>query len=106
MLLPALLVKPFVENAIWHGLAAKEGDRIVDVRFRSTESGLRCTVTDNGIGRQGVTSRANGEHSYATELTQERLLLLTPRMQQKGIIVDRYERGAPSGTEVVIELAI
>lgn len=109
VLLPALLVQPFAENAIWHGLAAKAGERNVDVRFATTTSGLRCTVTDNGVGRQKAANRADGEQSYATELTQERLLLLTHRMQQKGSIVindRRDERGAATGTEVVIELGL
>lgn len=107
--LPALLVQPFVENAIWHGLAAKEGDRLVEVRFRSSENGLRCNVTDNGVGRKAAGGRTDGERSYATELTQERLLLLTHRMQQKGSIVINDlsdERGVACGTEVVIELTI
>jgi len=107
--LPALLVQPFVENAIWHGLAAKEGDRLVEVRFRYSENGLRCNVTDNGVGRKAAGGRTDGERSYATELTQERLLLLTHRMQQKGSIVINDlsdERGGACGTEVVIELTI
>ncbi len=107
--LPALLVQPFLENAIWHGLAGKEGDRMVEVRFHSTEHGLCCKVTDNGVGRKVAGGRAGRERSYATDLTQERLLLLTHRMQQKGSIVINDlsdERGGACGTEVVIELTI
>jgi tetratricopeptide (TPR) repeat protein len=107
--LPALLVQPFVENAIWHGLAAKDGDRRVQVHFRAVPEGLRCTVTDNGIGRQGTTSRGEGDRSYATELTQERLLLLTHRMQQKGSIAinDLQDAaGRSTGTEVLIDLSL
>jgi len=109
VLIPALLVQPFVENAIWHGLATKPDDRALHVRFAATTAGLRCTVTDNGVGRGSATGREEGDRSYATELTQERLLLLTHRMQQKGSIVIndlRDERGAPSGTEVLIDLAL
>lgn len=109
VLLPALLVQPFVENAIWHGLAGKEGDRSVQVRFAATATGMRCTITDNGIGRQSATGRADGDRSYATELTEERLLLLTHRMQQKGSIAinDLHDaQGRPSGTEVVLDLAL
>ena len=109
VLLPALLVQPFVENAIWHGLAGKQGERNVTVLFTATPQGLRCTVTDNGVGRKSVATRTAGEHSYATELTQERLLLLTHRMQQKGSIAIndlRDDQGAPRGTEVVIELEV
>lgn len=108
-LLPALLVQPFVENAIWHGLASKQGDREVLVHFTATNKGLRCTVTDNGVGRQSAVGRAGTERSYATELTQERLLLLTHRMQQRSsiAITDRHDdAGRAVGTEVVIDLAL
>lgn len=105
--LPALLVQPFVENALWHGLAAKEGPRELSIRFTATEGGLRCTVRDNGVGRNGTARKADGHRSLGTELTNERLQLLTHRLQQKGsfTITDLKDAtGAAAGTEVVIEL--
>lgn len=104
--LPALLVQPFVENALWHGLAEKEGPRQLSIRFTATENGLRCTVRDNGVGRNGA-ARRDGQRSLGTELTNERLQLLTHRLQQKGrFTVNDLKDGAgqPAGTEVVIEL--
>ena len=98
-----------LQNAIWHGLANKQGEREVQVRFTATKDGLRCTIEDNGVGRQSAAGRAEGDRSYATELTQERLLLLTHRMQQKGSIVIHDRRdgaGRPAGTEVVLELVL
>jgi len=105
--LPALLVQPFVENALWHGLANKEGARELKIRFSATEKGLRCTVLDNGIGRNGVSTKPDGHRSLGTELTNERLQLLTHRLQQRGsfTINDlKDEAGNPAGTEVIIEL--
>lgn len=105
--LPALLVQPFVENALWHGLAAKEGPRQLSIRFSATDRGLRCIVRDNGVGRNGNGSKPDGHRSLGTELTNERLQLLTHRLQQKGrfTIHDLKDgSGNPAGTEVVIEL--
>ncbi|MCW5900720.1 MAG: tetratricopeptide repeat protein [Flavobacteriales bacterium] len=105
--LPALLVQPFVENALWHGLAAKEGPRQLSVRFSAADKGLRCTVRDNGVGRNGKSIKANGHRSLGTELTNERLQLLTHRLQQRGsyTIHDLEDpKGGSAGTEVVIEL--
>jgi LytS/YehU family sensor histidine kinase len=48
--LPPLLIQPFVENAILHGLVPKEGNGRIDVRFDVQQGQLLCTVTDNGIG--------------------------------------------------------
>ena len=105
--LPALLVQPFVENALWHGLANKEGARELKIRFSATEKGLRCTVRDNGMGRNDIGTKPDGHRSLGTELTNERLQLLTYRLQQKGsfVINDLKDTaGNPVGTEVVIEL--
>jgi tetratricopeptide (TPR) repeat protein/anti-sigma regulatory factor (Ser/Thr protein kinase) len=105
--LPALLVQPFVENALWHGLATKEGPRQLSIRFSATEKGLSCVVRDNGIGRNGHGNKPDGHRSLGTELTNERLQLLTHRLQQKGrfTINDlKDEAGNAMGTEVVIEL--
>lgn len=105
--LPALLVQPFVENALWHGLASKEGPRQLSIRFSTTDKGLRCVVRDNGVGRNGPGSKPDGHRSLGTELTNERLQLLTHRLQQKGrfTIHDLKDgSGNPAGTEVVIEL--
>ena len=105
--LPALLVQPFVENALWHGLAAKEGPRQLSIRFSATEKGLSCVVRDNGTGRNGHGNKPDGHRSLGTELTNERLQLLTHRLQQKGrfTIHDlKDDAGNAAGTEVVIEL--
>jgi Tfp pilus assembly protein PilF len=107
--LPALLVQPFVENALWHGLAAKEGPRQLSIRFSATDKGLRCVVRDNGMGRNGHSGRPDGQRSLGTELTNERLQLLTHRLQQKGrfVINDLKDpAGNPVGTEVMIELEV
>jgi len=105
--LPALLVQPFVENALWHGLAAKEGPRQLNIHFSATDNGLRCTVRDNGAGRSGQRAKVEGHRSLGTELTNERLQLLTHRLKQRGsfTINDlKDEAGGPAGTEVVISL--
>ncbi|HPF89563.1 MAG: tetratricopeptide repeat protein [Flavobacteriales bacterium] len=105
--LPALLVQPFVENALLHGLAQKEGPRRLSIRFSATENGLRCVVRDNGRGRSGAGTKPNGQRSLGTELTNERLQLLTHRLQQKGrfTIHDlKDDAGGALGTEVIIDL--
>lgn len=109
VLLPALLVQPFVENALWHGLANKPGDREVQVRFAKADGGLLCIVTDNGVGRAVAAATPSDARSMATVLTQERLQLLTHRMQQRGSIRIEDRRspdGCATGTEVTISLQL
>ncbi len=50
--IPNLMVQPFVENAIWHGLMHKEGNRKIGIHFSlSDDRTLQCEIVDNGIGR-------------------------------------------------------
>ena len=48
--LPPLLVQPFVENALIHGLQIRESGGFVDVVFASKGNWLQCSVSDNGQG--------------------------------------------------------
>ena len=50
VLIPPLLVQPVIENAIWHGLMPKEGERLLAVRFSNVDdNAIACTVDDIGI---------------------------------------------------------
>ncbi|HRD52648.1 MAG TPA: histidine kinase [Flavobacteriales bacterium] len=105
---PALVVQPFVENAIWHGLATKEGAKKVSVRFAEQNGRITCTVEDNGVGREAAPKRAHtdGSPSMGLQLTNERLQLLTYRLQERGSVTftDLHEGGMPSGTRVEVVL--
>ena len=50
--LQPLIFQPFVENAIWHGLMHKKGDRKLNIHLNSREGMLVCEIEDNGIGRE------------------------------------------------------
>lgn len=102
---PSLLVQPFVENAIWHGLAPKEGPKRLTIHFASEKGAVSCTVEDNGVGRQ--VKAENGRPSLGLKLTGERLELLTERMRSEGgfVIEDLADAGGrPLGTRVRLGL--
>ena len=50
LFIPPLLLQPFVENAIWHGLMHKKENGLVTISFTVENDILHCSVTDNGIG--------------------------------------------------------
>ncbi len=108
--IPSLLVQPFVENSVWHGLTAKEGERTLDVHFMAEEDRVVCTITDNGVGRERAavsTKGRNGHRSLGMELTNERLRLLSRRMRDEGSITieDLVDHaGEPSGTRVTLRI--
>lgn len=117
LFLPPMLVQPYVENAIRHGLMHKtEGERRVQVHFGyadSTGKVLQCIVEDNGVGRKVTTAMreaAPGKHwSFATEATARRLELINEgRAQAIGVTYHDLEdpAGNPLGTKVVIEVPL
>lgn len=107
---PALIVQPFVENAVWHGLANKGGAKSIAVRFSGTSDAIICTIADNGIGREqaALEQRDPAHRSLGMQLTSERLRLLSRRMNDNGAIrVEdlRNTDGSPAGTRVTLSLA-
>ena len=104
--IPPLLIQPYVENAILHGLRHKKGERgILKISVEETARDILITIADNGIGRaaaQKIKALNGEEHtSMALELTQQRLNMLT----QKGSveITDRFDANT-TGTSVQIHL--
>ncbi|MBB3836077.1 ligand-binding sensor domain-containing protein [Runella defluvii] len=68
-LLPPMLLQPYVENAIWHGLMPKEGDKKLVISARCEGNYIFCTIQDNGVGRQ-FAPRREGHISRGQEMTR------------------------------------
>ena len=109
--LPPMLVQPFVENAILHGLKDNSKEGRIDICYQQVNGQLRVTVTDNGIGITAANQRKQRDgsthQSMGTSLTQKRLTLLTQANEQGTVeISDRKdENGIVQGTQVVIYIA-
>ena len=106
---PALIIQPFIENAIWHGLMPKETGGIVTISVRKNDGAVHCIIDDNGIGREkSKQSKPQYEASYQSmgiALTRSRLeldKLLNEREDSISIIDKKNESGASDGTKVVI----
>ncbi len=112
MLVSPMLIQPFVENAIWHGLLPKQGG-IVVVFFEREENYVKCTIQDNGIGRvkssENKSSLTSKRKSYGMTLIQDRLELLyhTDKNKPKDIIqiIDMYDDDEKSlGTKIIVTI--
>jgi ligand-binding sensor domain-containing protein len=80
IVIPHMLIQPFIENAIWHGLLNKKGDRKLTVSFKpNSDNSLICVVDDNGVGRKFRKSEfeLNGKRSLAIDFISERLKLIS-----------------------------
>jgi ligand-binding sensor domain-containing protein len=112
---PPLLIQPYLENAVWHGLMQKEGENrrlTVDIRLEN-ENTLHIEIEDNGIGRvaaQALKSKTATKHkSHGMDVTAERLALFqqtTGRKISVELMDLMEENGDALGTKVVIMVGI
>ena len=111
-ILPTMILQPFVENAIWHGLTEKGSQGHVKVQFQKQNGSLVCSVEDNGQGRQAANAASIGkkEHvSKALTITNERLERLkkeTGKPAHFNIIDLKGTDGEAIGTKVVLTLPL
>lgn len=109
--MPSMLIQPYVENAIWHGLLKKEGEKNIHIRFYKKDNFIICEIEDNGIGRvkAGELNLRKQHKSLGTLITKEMFETLHKIKDTKHDveIIDLYdENHLPKGTKVVIEMEV
>lgn len=107
ILIPPLLIQPFIENALVHGLLHKEGEKRLSINFELKER-LICTIEDNGIGREKskkIRQRQRSEHeSFSGKAIKKRFEILSEVYQGEFGLVheDMNKDGNPTGTKVIL----
>lgn len=107
---PPLLLQPYVENAIWHGLMHKpEGSRTVEISITREGDVIKMIVEDNGIGRKNAallqTRSSSKRESLGMKISGERLKFLKELYgEDSSIKVEDLEN--PTGTRVIIHLPV
>ena len=111
--IPTMLLQPYLENAIKHGLLHKVGAKKLKVDFSSDDNILSVTIDDNGIGRKKSEElnqiKKDKHQSFATVAIQNRIDLLNQHKTNKISIryIDKLSVSAhPLGTTVIIEIPI
>ena len=107
--IPTMILQPFVENAIIHGIDKTVNTGHIQIHFWLENNQLCCSVQDNGTGRKPKQSKRKNHVSRATEITQKRLALIKQQTSQPTSldIVDLLsEKGNASGTKVIIRLPL
>ena len=110
--IPSLLLQPFLENAIWHGLSPKKKDMSLQIRlFRTDKPEIRIEIIDNGIGlkksRHIKERKVHKNDSVGIALSRERLEHFSQKYDGEGqiAILDLTDKSPPAtGTMVVISL--
>jgi ligand-binding sensor domain-containing protein/anti-sigma regulatory factor (Ser/Thr protein kinase) len=114
IVVPPMLIQPFIENALWHGLTAARRDIHVRISFQKQGDNLVCIIDDNGIGIQQAQQQKqdlNGRHkSMGIANIKNRVALLNEKYNLHGDIhvVDKKELNgeAGSGTRVTLQLPL
>lgn len=111
--IPAFLIQPFIENAIWHGIMALQTNGVINVNFKMEEGNLLCVIEDNGVGRKkSLEMKGESElkkKSLGISLVKSRLNILNNyygvNMSVK--FTDLYNADhSPAGTRVSLNLPI
>jgi LytS/YehU family sensor histidine kinase len=107
--IPSLIIQPFLENSLLHGLMHKKGNKKLTIEFDLGEE-LLCIITDNGVGREEAKRikerRGGGHESFAMSAIEERLNLLSERFNYnyQFQVEDLYEYDIPIGTRITLSI--
>jgi len=109
--IPPLLLQPFCENAIWHGLMNKEGQGHLNISISEENNVLNCIIIDDGVGRETAailkSKSAEREKSMGLQITAKRLSLLSDENYTGAFFeIDDLldESGNAAGTKVTLNI--
>lgn len=113
--IPSLILQPFLENALWHGLSSKSGPKKIELHIDKSadEKFIQICIIDNGIGRTASEeikqNKVLKSKSLGIEITKERLTNFSRDYSNSFNlqIVDLYDKnGTPEGTKVLLDIPI
>jgi hypothetical protein len=107
--IPPMLIQPFIENSLKHGLAGKAGEKILEIHFSMKGKMVYCRIKDNGVGRvkaKAIAARSKQSISTGIANISERLQILhaTGNTTEYLIITDLYNGPVAAGTLVEIHV--
>ena len=104
--IPSMLIQPYVENGIIHGLLPKQGLGKISITLQKQNDTILCIIEDSGIGRENSKkfkkNRVQQHKSMGMSITQERLEILNASLSSNinAEIIDLYDNNEPAGTKV------
>jgi len=111
IMIPPLLVQPFIENSLVHGLLHKDGQKNLKITFELADV-LICTIEDNGVGREkakAIKQRQRSEHeSFSGKAIHKRFEILSNVFDGEFgyAYEDLVENGTPCGTKVILKIPV
>ena len=109
---PPLIIQPYAENAVWHGLMHKKEGGQLKIDVAVEDQFLLIKIVDDGIGRKQAASLAeqpNADHkSMGLDITSQRIAMTHGEMKLQSVIINDLvgPEGEPCGTEVILKLPV
>lgn len=107
-LIPPMLLQPFIENAIWHGLNKKTEKGNLLVHIYKENNQLVSIVDDDGVGRTPASKEDESKKSLGISITRQRVerLIENTSLSASVQIKDKINNGMPAGTMVTVILPL
>ena len=93
IMVPPLILQPFIENSIWHGISQKSATSHIDIDIKIESDFLVCSVDDDGVGRQKTIHTKGANTSMGVQITKNRLEIINRLKRENGSIemIDKEE---------------
>ncbi|MFI5192848.1 MAG: histidine kinase [Chitinophagales bacterium] len=111
--IPPLIIQPFAENAIWHGLMHKKGKGLLHIELLTSGDVLHCRIIDDGVGRKKATILKNNSavtyKSMGMRITADRISRIQHNQDADDFIQINdlvLPDGSPGGTEVILKIPL
>ena len=100
---PSMVIQPFIENAIWHGVSQLDHKGLIKLTFEEKEDWIEVRIHDNGVGFDTKAGYSSDHVSKGVELVRERLELLKESVGEESVLEVESEEG--KGTEVILRFS-
>jgi len=92
-MVPPLMLQPFIENSIWHGIAPKKGQGNLVIQIKKENDMICCAIDDDGVGRNNGVKTHQKNDSLGIKITKNRLEIINQFRKLKGSVemLDKVE---------------
>jgi sensor histidine kinase YesM len=105
---PPMFLQPFIENAIWHGIMKKEGEKTINLTIKEDKGNVLCIVLDNGIGinkAKELSHMSQKRKFFGAEATENRIRMLYQN-KDVHIVTKDISSNTTTGTQVSIKFPL
>ncbi len=104
--IPPLILQPFVENSIWHGIAKKEGNGKILVHIEKEGEMINCIVEDDGIGIQTATAASTEKKSLGMKITNSRINIINKTKKTNASVqLSSLQQGTRAEVKLPLQLS-